>query len=154
MRSLTDFADLKVGDEASLCRVFTAADVRAFARLSGDLNPLHVDDEFARLTRFRRRIAHGMLSAAYVSALIGMQLPGPGALWLQQSFDFVAPIFVGDRIEFRLRVEHKSEATRTVIIRMEARNGEGAVVVRGHGKVMVLAHETSATSGAGGARTT
>jgi acyl dehydratase len=122
----------------TLRKEFTASDIDAFAKLSGDFNPIHVDEEFARQTRFRRRIAHGMLSGAYVSTLIGMHLPGPGALWLQQSFEFVAPVFIGDEIEFRLRVEHKSEATRTLLIGVEARNQQGVLVVKGQGKVMVL----------------
>lgn len=131
-----DFAQLKVGDEVSLRKEFSAAAMDAFARLSGDVNPLHLDDAFARRTVFGRRIAHGMLSAAYVSALIGVHLPGPGALWLAQSFEFVAPIFIGDEVEFRLRIEHKSEGTRTVAIRVEGRNQHGAVVVRGRGTVL------------------
>ncbi len=147
---VTSFADLKVGDEASLRKEFTAADVDAFARLSGDFNPLHVDDEFAQHTRFRRRIAPGMLSGAYISRLIGMQLPGPGALWLQQRFDFVAPIFVGDCVEFRAWVDHKSEATRTLVIRVEGRNQKRAVVMRGEGKVMMLTAETSPRGARGG----
>ena len=145
-----NFADLKVGDEASLRKEFTSADIGAFARLSGDFNPLHVDDEFAQRTRFRRRIAPGMLSAAYVSTLIGMRLPGPGGVWMQQSFEFVAPIFVGDCVEFRAWIDHKSEATRTLVIRVEGRNQRRDVVVRGEGKVMMLMPETSPTAPRGG----
>ncbi len=145
-----DFADWKVGDEVSLRKEFTSADIDAFARLSGDFNPLHLDDEFAQGTRLRRRIAHGMLSASYVSMLIGMQLPGPGALWLQQRFDFVGPIFIGDCVEFRVWVEHKSEATQTLVIRVEGKNQRRAVVLRGEGKVMVLAREKTAPAGVPG----
>lgn len=133
-----DFETLKVGGQVTLRKPFTAADIDAFARLSGDLNPLHVDEEFAKRTRFRRRIAHGMLSAAYISSLVGMHLPGSGALWLHQSFEFLRPVFVSDEVEFLLRIERKSQATRTLLICVEARNQHGVLVMKGQGKVMVL----------------
>jgi 3-oxoacyl-[acyl-carrier protein] reductase len=133
-----DFETLKVGGQVTLRKKFTAADIDEFARLSGDLNPLHVDEEFAKRTRLRRRIAHGMLSAAYISSLVGTHVPGPGALWLHQSFEFLKPIFVSDEVEFLLRVEHKSQATRTLLICVEARNQQGVLVMKGQGKVMVL----------------
>jgi 3-oxoacyl-[acyl-carrier protein] reductase len=133
-----DFEALKVGGQVTLRKQFMAADIDAFARLSGDFNPLHVDEEFAKRTRLRRRIAHGMLSAAYISSLVGTHIPGPGALWLHQSFEFLKPIFVSDEVEFLLRVEHKSQATRTLLICVEARNQQGVLVMKGQGKVMVL----------------
>jgi acyl dehydratase len=135
---LIDFTSIKPGDQVTLRKQFTAAHFDAFARLSGDFNPLHADEEFAKRTRFRRRIAPGMLSAAYISSLIGMRLPGPGALWLQQSFQCLKPIFVDDEIEFLLRVEHKSDATRTLVVRVEARNQESVLVMQGQGTVMAL----------------
>jgi 3-oxoacyl-[acyl-carrier protein] reductase len=133
-----DFETLKVGNQVTLHKQFTAADIDEFARLSGDFNPLHVDEEFAKRTRLRRRIAHGMLSAAYISSLVGTHIPGPGALWLHQSFEFLKPIFVNDEVEFLLRVEHKSQATRTLLICVEARNQQGLLVMKGQGKVMLL----------------
>ena len=81
-----DFAAIAVGDTAKLTRTVGHDDVELFATLSGDRNPLHMDDEFARGTSFERRVVHGMLVASYVSTLVGMHLPGPGALWTQQSF--------------------------------------------------------------------
>lgn len=135
---LADFRSIKPGDQVTLRKQISAAHVDAFARLSGDFNPLHVDEEFAKQTRLRRRIAHGMLSAAYVSSLIGMRLPGPGALWLQQSFQFLKPIFAGDEVEYLLRVEHKSDATRTLVVHVEARNQESVLVMQGQGTVMAL----------------
>ncbi len=141
-----DFASLKVMDQVVLRKHFTEADIEAFARLSGDFNPIHVNEAFAVRTRLQRRIAHGMLSAAYISGLVGMHLPGPGALWMQQSFEFVKPIFIGDDVEFLLRIEQKSNGTRTVVVRVEARNQHGVLVLRGQGTVMVLEAEPKAVS--------
>ena len=143
-RPLTDFNALKVGDRAVARRTFTADLVNAFARLSGDDNPLHVDEAFARRTTFGRPVAHGMLSAAVVSSVVGTQLPGPGALWFEQQFEFLLPVFVGDEVEFSVRIEHKSEATRTVVVGVEGRNARGHLVLRGQGKVMMLGDKSTA----------
>jgi len=146
-RQLTDFNTLKVGDRAVLRRTFTAELVNAFAQLSGDDNPLHVDESFARRTTFGRPVAHGMLSAALVSSVVGTQLPGPGALWFEQQFEFLLPVFVGDEVEFSVRIEHKSQATRTVIVSVEGRNSSGHLVLRGQGKVMMLGDKPAAAAG-------
>ncbi len=142
-RPLTDFNSLKVGDRAVTRRTFTAELVSAFAQLSGDDNPLHVDETFARRTTFGRPVAHGMLSAAIVSSVVGTQLPGPGALWFEQQFEFLLPVFVGDDIEFSVRIEHKSEATRTVVVSVEGQNARGHLVLRGQGKVMILGDKSA-----------
>jgi acyl dehydratase len=139
--TFADFASLAVGDQVTLGKRFTVATVEAFAQLSGDFNPLHVDPAFARRTRFQRCIAHGMLSAAYISALVGTRLPGPGAVWLDQRLEFPAPVLIDDHVEFLLRIEHKSEATRTLVIVVEGRNQQGVLVVKGRGKVMVIEEE-------------
>jgi 3-oxoacyl-[acyl-carrier protein] reductase len=135
---LPAFDTIAVGDTTTLRRQFTEEAVDAFARLSGDTNPLHVDESYARQTPFGRRVAHGMLSAAYVSSIIGTQLPGRGALWFQQEFDFLVPVLVGDEIEFTVRIEHKSDATRTLVVGIRAINQHGTLVLKGQGKVMVL----------------
>ncbi len=137
------FEAIAIGDEVRLRRVFTADAVDAFARVSGDDNPLHVDEAFAARTHLGRRVAHGMLSAAYLSSVIGTQLPGAGALWFQQEFDFLVPILVDDDVEFVVRVEHKSDATRTLVISVVATNQHGTLVLKGQGKVMVLEDKTS-----------
>src|ERR1700736_1898407 len=96
-RSL-DFERIQVGDKASLTRTLTESDVERFAGASGDYTPLHMEPEFARATTFQNRVVHGMLVASYVSTLVGMHLPGPGALWTQQSFRWVTPVFIGDTL--------------------------------------------------------
>ena len=90
--------DLKVGQQAMFGRTVTDADILAFAGVSGDTNPIHLHDGFARSTRFGQRIAHGMLSGSYISTVIGTRLPGPGAIYVSQSMIFKAPVLVGDTI--------------------------------------------------------
>lgn len=144
------FESIAVGDETRLSRRFTAEAVDAFARVSGDDNPLHVDAAFAAKTRFGRRVAHGMLSAAYVSSIIGTRLPGAGALWFQQEFDFLVPILLDDEVEFVVRVDHKSDATRTLVVSVAATNQHGTLVLKGQGRVMVLEDNTSPPPAASG----
>ncbi len=93
-----------VGDFAEFTKVFTEEDVFLFAGISGDRNPVHVDKEFAGKTRFKERIVHGLLTAGTISAAIGMKLPGPGCLYLSQTFEFKAPVRIGDEITARVEV--------------------------------------------------
>lgn len=95
---ITYFEDLAVGQEASLSTTVNESDITAFAEISGDRNPVHLDAEYAATTMFKERIAHGMLSAAYISAVFGMKLPGPGAIYLSQSLAFKAPVKIGDTV--------------------------------------------------------
>src|ERR1700736_3498667 len=92
------FADFKVGDSGSLDRVIGSADVARFVELTGDDNPVHVDDDYAAGTKLGSRVVHGMLTACYVSTVIGPILPGEGALWLSEKFDFRAPVRIDDTI--------------------------------------------------------
>ena len=132
------FKDIQVGQAVVLQRRISSQDVDAFAKFSGDYNPLHVNADFAQRTTFQRRVAHGMLVASYVSTLIGMHLPGPGALWTQQSFRWLAPVFIGDELKISLTVTHKSEGTRTLVVEVKAVNQRGMMVMEGEGSVMVL----------------
>jgi 3-oxoacyl-[acyl-carrier protein] reductase len=134
---LLDFDSIQPGDTAVIRHTLTAEDVAAFAGLSGDYNPLHMEDEFAGKTHLRKRVVHGMLVASYVSTLIGMQLPGAGALWMQQSFRWRNPVFVGDTIEVTLKVAHKSHGSRILSIEINAMNQNGKPVMEGEGTVSV-----------------
>ncbi len=93
------FEDLEVGQEASMSRIVGEADIVAYAALSGDYNPVHLDAEYAAKTIFKERIAHGILSAGYISAIFGMKLPGPGAIYVSQSLVFKGPVKIDDRVE-------------------------------------------------------
>jgi 3-hydroxybutyryl-CoA dehydratase len=87
-----------IGQKASFRKTITDADVLLFSAISGDLNPLHIDSVYASLTKFERRIAHGMLASGLVSAVIGMKLPGPGAVYISQTLNFLKPVYIGDTI--------------------------------------------------------
>lgn len=98
------FEDLEVGQEASMSRIVTEADIVAYAALSGDYNPVHIDAEYAAKTLFKERIAHGILSAGYISAIFGMKLPGPGAIYISQMLNFKGPVKIDDRVETLVRL--------------------------------------------------
>ncbi len=98
------FEDLSIGQEASTSNTVTADVIRGFADVSGDRNPVHIDAEYAATTIFKERIAHGMLAAAYISAVFGMKLPGPGAIYISQTLNFKAPVKIGDVVVTTVKV--------------------------------------------------
>ena len=106
------FEDLKVGQEASISKTVSEADVVAFANVSGDKNPVHLDAAYAATTMFKERIAHGMLSAAYISAVFGMDLPGPGSIYISQSLNFKAPVKIGDTVVTTVKILELMEKRR------------------------------------------
>ena len=106
------FEDLSVGQEASISNTVTADVIAAFAAVSGDRNPVHVDADYAATTMFKEPIAHGMLSAAYISAVFGMQLPGPGAIYISQTLNFKAPVKIGDEVVAKVKVAELFPAKR------------------------------------------
>jgi len=108
------FEDMTVGQSAELVRVVGTGDIEAFAAVSGDNNPVHLDDAYAATTTFGERIAHGMLSAAYISAILGTQLPGPGAIYLSQTLRFRRPVSVGDQVTARATITALDEAKARV----------------------------------------
>ncbi|MEJ2227572.1 MAG: MaoC family dehydratase, partial [Alphaproteobacteria bacterium] len=107
-------AELYVGYTDSVSRVITAEDVAAFAKLSGDYNALHMDDEFAARTEFEQRVVHGFLHASLLSTLVGMKIPGRGALYLSQSIDFTKAVFIGDTVEARGTIDSIDKASRII----------------------------------------
>jgi 3-hydroxybutyryl-CoA dehydratase len=98
------FEELSLGQEASLAKTVSEADIVAFADISGDRNPVHLDPDYAATTIFKERIAHGMLSAAHISAVFGMKLPGPGAIYISQTLNFKAPVKIGDTVVTAVKV--------------------------------------------------
>ncbi len=132
------FSSIAEGDSVTWSHEIGAADVDAFVALSGDDNPLHVDDDFARLHGFRGRVVHGMLVGAFLSRVVGTVLPGPGAVWLSQSIRFAQPVYVGDRVEVTVSVTHKAEALRTLVLDTTVRNQHGATVLSGEARMMML----------------
>ncbi len=133
-------SDLRIGASASWSKTITMADIRAFAALTGDENPLHVDEAFARTTRFGRPIAHGMLVASLISAVLSRSLPGPGTIYLSQSLEFVRPVYPGDTITARVEVTEIRDDKPVVTLITRCVNQHGEEVVRG--KAIVLAPGT------------
>ena len=130
------FEDLSVGQSAETTRVVTANDVEAFAAVSGDTNPVHLDEAYAKTTTFQTRIAHGMLSGAYISAVIGTKLPGPGAIYLSQSMRLRRPVKLGDPVVTRVTVQAlddtRGHATLATVCQVD-----GKTVVDGEAVIMV-----------------
>ena len=129
--------NLKVGDAAEVSKVITDEDVRAFAELTGDCNPVHLDEEYAAQTRFGRRIAHGMLGASLISAVLANELPGRGTVYLSQTLKFTAPVFLGDTVTARVSVKHVREDKPVVTLETVCTNQRGERVVEGEAVVLV-----------------
>ena len=127
----------KPGDTASLSKTIGDDDIRAFANATGDHNPLHLDEEFAKQTRFGKRIAHGMLSASLISAVIANDLPGQGSIYLGQTLQFVAPVFPGDTVTARVTVTGIREDKPIVKLETVCTNQRDEVVIRGEATVLV-----------------
>ena len=131
------FEDLAVGQFATMERTVTDADVVAYAAITGDENPVHLDEEVAARSRFGGRIAHGMLSAGFISAVIGMQLPGPGSIYLGQSLRFKRPVRLGDTVTTRVEVKEVVQGKRRVTLETTCTNQQGETVIEGEALVMV-----------------
>jgi 3-hydroxybutyryl-CoA dehydratase len=125
------YEDIKVGDDASISRTITEAHIVAFAGLTGDMNPLHVDAEYAAKSMFGERIAHGMLVAGLISAVVGMELPGPNSIYLGQDLKFTAPVKIGDTVTVTVTVTEKRDDKRIIKLRTTAANQRGEMVVDG-----------------------
>jgi 3-hydroxybutyryl-CoA dehydratase len=135
------FDELSVGQAVEINRVVGAADIEAFAEVSGDNNPVHLDEDYARTTQFGERIAHGMLSAAYISAILGTRLPGPGAIYLSQSLRFRRPVRIGDLVVARATVTALDEAKGRVTLETVCEVGGKTVM---DGEAVVIAPRRAA----------
>ena len=127
----------KVGDAATRTKTITDEDIRAFAELSGDRNPVHLDDEYAAGTRFGRRIAHGMIAASLVSAALANELPGPGSVYLSQTLRFTAPVFPGDTVTARVEVTKVREDKPVVTLETVCTNERGERLIEGEAVVLL-----------------
>jgi 3-hydroxybutyryl-CoA dehydratase len=129
------FNELKRGDSARFSKTVTEADVVLFAGITGDLNPAHIDEAYAQGTFFKTRIAHGMLSAGFISAVIGTRLPGPGTIYMHQSLDFLAPVSIGDTVTAIVEVIEKMEEKKRVRLKTTCVNQKGTTVLEGEALV-------------------
>jgi len=128
--------DLEIGQTAELRRTVTAPDIEAFAAVTGDANPVHLDEAYAAATQFKGRIAHGMLSAGYISAVLGTRLPGPGAIYVSQTLNFRRPVRIGDEVTAEVKVSaidaargRVTFATQCVVAGKTVVEGEAVVIV-------------------------
>ena len=126
-----------VGDTAEITKRITASDIEGFAGVSGDYNPIHLDEEFAKNTRFGRRIAHGMLTASLISSVIANKLPGEGSIYLGQTLQFVAPVFLDDEITARVTVKEIRENKPILKLETICANQRNEIVIRGEATVLI-----------------
>jgi acyl dehydratase len=130
--------DLKIGDQFSTRKQITDSVVRAFAELSGDFNPIHLDEEFAKTTRFGKRIAHGMISGALISGVLGYKLEDFSGVYLSQTLKFVAPVFLDDTVTATATVTNIREDKPIVTLKTVCTNQNGETVVEGEAVVKIL----------------
>ncbi|HJV22368.1 MAG TPA: SDR family oxidoreductase [Holophagaceae bacterium] len=144
MTGFADYDSIQVGDRRHLVKVITEADLRKFVEMTGDDNPLHVDRGFAEGTAFKDIVVHGMLGASFLSTVIGTRLPGPGALWVAQSMEFLHPVRLGDELTVSCTVQKKHDRERLLELETRIENQHGQTVLLGTGKVKVLAPKVAA----------
>jgi 3-hydroxybutyryl-CoA dehydratase len=125
------YADIKVGDSASVSKTITEGDIVNYAGITGDFNPVHLDAEYASASMFKERIAHGMLVSGFISAVLGYQLPGPNTIYLGQELKFTAPVKIGDTVTAVATVTEKRDDKRIIKLKTTVTNQRGEVVVDG-----------------------
>ncbi len=128
--------EISVGDVASFEKTITEADVYMYAGVTGDLNPVHINAVHAEGSVFKERIAHGMLSAGLISAVLGLQLPGPGTIYMSQSLKFTAPVRIGDTVRAEVEVIEKIEEKNRIKLKTVCLNQSGEAVLSGEAMVM------------------
>ncbi len=130
------YDDLEIGAEGRFTRQLTERDIVLFGETSGDINPVHFDDEYAATTLFETRIAHGMWSAGLISTVIGMVMPGPGSVYISQDLKFKRPVRIGDTLTAVLTVKEKIEKRQYVVLDCKVLNQRDEVVTQGGATVM------------------
>ena len=136
--NVTKYSDIKMGQSAEIVHKITEQDIKTFGDLIGDYNPLHFDEEWARTTMFGGRIAHGILTAAFISAAIGMYLPGPGTIYMSQSMRFLGPVRIGDTITARVEVVNLNDEKERVTLKTTCTNQDGKIILDGEALVTLM----------------
>lgn len=131
------FDEIKIGLEYKFTEKITKSSLDSFANLSGDYNPLHMDENYAKNTKFKKRVCHGMFLASFFSKLVGMYIPGKNALYFSQTLDFQNPCFVDDIVTVQGQVIDKSDSTRIITLKTSIYNQTGLCLVDGIAKVMI-----------------
>jgi 3-hydroxybutyryl-CoA dehydratase len=132
------FEEIEIGESFSITKTITETDVVTFAGIVGDFNPIHVDKNFAENSMFGQRLAHGMLSASFISAAIGTGLPGINSIYMSQDSRFLKPVFIGDTITAKVEVTEKIDEKRRLILHTTVTNQRGEQVIDGEAKIMVM----------------
>jgi 3-hydroxybutyryl-CoA dehydratase len=127
--------ELKVGQTAQFSKTITETDIYLFAGITGDFNPAHVDEAYAKKTFFKTRIAHGMLTASFISTVIGTMLPGPGCVYLSQEVRFLAPVKIGDTVSAVVEIAEIRPEKKRIWLKTTCTNQDGTVVVDGQAVV-------------------
>ena len=130
------YDELQIGDSASFTKTLSETDIYLFAGITGDMNPAHVDAVSASAGMFKQRIAHGMLSASFISTVLAMKMPGPGTIYLGQDLQFRAPVFIGDTVTARVEVTEKIDARKWAKLKTTVTNQDGKLVVDGVATVL------------------
>ena len=131
------YDDISIGQQESFMIKITASMVEKFSNLSGDLNPLHMDNEFAESSSFKKRIVHGMLLSSFFSQLIGMKLPGKNALYFSQTLNFRSPCYIDDEIKVIGKVIEKSDSTQIITVSTTIFNKSKTCLIDGIAKIIV-----------------
>lgn len=134
MQERTSFT---VGEEATFTKLISDEDIKTFARISGDVNPVHVNDDYAKGTMFKGRIAHGMLVSGMISAVLGTMLPGPGSIYMSQQLRFLAPVRPGDEVTARATVTDWDAGKGRITLLTEVTNKEGTAVITGEARLVM-----------------
>jgi len=129
--------DFHVGEQSSFAKTVTEADITTFAGLIGDFNPIHMDAEYARKSRFGDRVAHGMFTGGLISAVLGNKLPGPGSIYLSQQIEFLAPVYIGDTITATVEVISWRPDKRIITLKTDCHNQDAKQVVTGRAVLLV-----------------
>jgi len=130
------YYDLKIGDKASLSKTISESDIYQFAGITGDFNPLHVDAEYAKKSIFSERIAHGILTAGFISSVLAMKLPGSDTIYLSQNLIFRAPVRIGDTVIAEVEIIEKRDEKKIIRLRTQVRNQRDEIVIDGEAVVM------------------
>ena len=132
------YAEIELGESASISKMISEADIVNFAGIIGDFNPVHVNPEYAKTTMFGERIAHGMLTASFISTLVGCCLPGVNALYLSQEVKFVRPVKIGDTIPAIAEVIEQIDSRQRLVLKTVVKNQRDEVVIDGKAVVMIM----------------
>ena len=136
MQKELTYEDIQIGDTATFSKTISEFDIYQFAGITGDFNPMHINEEFADTTIFEDRIAHGLLTGSFISTVLGMKLPGPNSIYLSQSFSFTAPVKIGDTITAKVEVIEKQDEKKFIKLKTQVWNQHKKMVVDGEALVM------------------